>query len=157
RIQERDLNLPAQSSRALEPVESLAELSFNAIDIAKAQIGPGEAERMVVQPFGHPERVVRLCAGLVELTALSEGARQALPGLHSGKEEEAKPLPGPLAIERLDLPPTDVFGRAIVARDVARVDQVVLGGGLEQNIAERLANGLGPLRQRAHLGGVGAR
>ena len=54
-------------------------------------------------------------------------------------------------MERLHQCPADVFGPAIVARDVAQPDKVVPGCDLERNIVERRADGLDLLSERAHI------
>ena len=52
-----------------------------------------------------------------------------------------------------------LFGRAIVAREVARYQKVVLCGDANRDIAQRLADGLDLLRARpdlAYVSGVTA-
>ena len=113
-------------------MDSLTQLPLDAVDTPEAQAPPGQAERMLVEFFRDLNRFVSVRVGLVEHTALSEGARRAFTGLHCGKGQEAEPLTGPLALERLHQSPTDVFGPEIIARNMTRIEQVVLGRDLER-------------------------
>ena len=133
------------------------QLPLDAVGTSEAQARPGQAERMLVELFRDLDPFVSVRVGLVEHAALGEGARQAFTGLHRGKDQEAEPLAGPLALERLHQSPTGVFGPAIVAREVTRLEQVVMGCDLERQVPEGLANGSDPLRERARVGDVAAR
>jgi hypothetical protein len=77
---------------------------------------------------------------------------------HDGREhQEAEPLMGRLAVERLHQFPADMFRAAIVAREVRGGGKEALSCDLERNIAETLGDGLDALRERAHLCYVTAR
>src|SRR2546425_5626387 len=65
-----------------------------------------------------------------------------------GRRQEAEPLTGPVVVERLHQFAGEMFGPAIVGREVGGGGKVELSRDLEWNIAETLGDGPDRLRRR---------
>src|ERR1700680_1866565 len=90
----------------------------------------------VIDRFGNPDRLLSVCFSLVEYSSLGKSACQIGARQNSRKRCKTEPLTGPLAFQRLDQSSADLFGPAIVPREVTRQDHVVLGRNLLRNVPE---------------------
>src|SRR4029450_12164188 len=84
------------------------------LEIREVETSHDDAER-VIERFGDPDRFLSVSVSLVEHAAFGEGARQLGTRPDGGRRQEAKPLTGRLAVQRLHQSPANTFGPAIVA------------------------------------------
>src|SRR3989449_8332843 len=124
--------------------------------IREIETSHNDAER-VIERFGDPDRLLSVSVSLVEDAAFGESARQLGMRPDGGRRQEAESLTGPVVVERLHQFAGEMFGPAIVGREVGGGGKVELSCDLEWNIAETLGDGLDRLRRRAHRCDVTAR
>ena len=69
----------------------------------------------MIERVGHPDQLPRVNLSLIEEAAFGERARQVRTRRDGRRHQEAEPLTGRLAVERLHDLTADIFGRAVVA------------------------------------------
>ena len=105
----------------------------------------------MIEAFSEPDSLLSMVVSLVENSEFGKGPRQEGARHHRRVRNEAKPIAGQIAGQRVHQCPAEAFGSAIVARENVLPDVVVPAGNLEREIAKRRADGLYLVSERAHV------